>query len=255
MTILYCKIISERDTTQTGKKVLSRVEILPRKDGCSHISIDYDDHNNMMMHASTCLIGFWAAVVATIFGLAYVVALLITLSGSVTGHWATVYQIAPSLILAWSYMVLMACVLDVAAPEQKIWATIGFGFALMYCVMNSIVYFTELTVVLPRVLRNEGGESLSVLLFEPGAFLFHVNGLAYGFMSMAALFSAPVFDRRGPDARLYWAMMANGVIGPFIVGALLWPPFTVIGALWIVTFPTMGILLATMFRRAKTKQA
>ena len=40
-----------------------------------------------------------------------------------------------------------------------------------------IVYFTELTVVIPRVLRNEAG-SVSVLLFEPGAFLFAVNVLS-----------------------------------------------------------------------------
>ncbi len=145
---------------------------------------------------------------------------------------------------------LIACVLDAAPPERRIWATIGFGFALMYSVMNSIVYFTELTVVIPRVLRNEA-ETVSVLLFEPGAFLFAVNGLAYGFMSMAALFAAPVFARLGLEARVRWAMLAHGVIGPFIVGAVVWPPLTYIGALWIVTFPAMGILLAILFRRAK----
>ncbi len=121
----------------------------------------------------------------------------------------------------------------------------------MYSVMNSIVYFTELTVVIPRVLRSEGG-SVSVLLFVPGAFLFAVNGLAYGFMSMAALFASPVFAGPGLETRVRWAMFAHGIIGPFIVGAVLWSPLTYIGALWIVTFPVMGILLATLFRRTRT---
>ncbi|MBW7884127.1 MAG: hypothetical protein H3C34_16090 [Caldilineaceae bacterium] len=201
------------------------------------------------MNPHTSRIGFWSAVTATVFGLGYIIALLVTLSGILVGPWATFYQLAPSLVLAWSYMVLMACVLDFAALERRIWATIGFGFALMYSVMNSIVYFTELTVVIPRVLQNDAA-SLSVLLFEPGAFLFAVNGLAYGFMSMAALFAAPVFGRRGPEARVHWAMLAHGVIGPFIVGAVVWPPLTYIGALWIVTFPVMAILLAILFRRA-----
>jgi hypothetical protein len=204
------------------------------------------------MNRHTSRIGFWAAVIATIFGLAYIVALLATLTGMLIGPWDTFYQLAPSIVLAWSYMVLMACVLDIALPEQKIWATIGFGFALMYSVMNSIVYFTVLTVVIPHVLRNEA-ELVSVLLFEPGAFLFAVNGLAYGFMSMAALFAAPVFARRGPEARVRWAMLAHGIIGPFIVGAVMWPPLTYIGALWIVTFPVMGILLAILFRRANAR--
>jgi len=204
------------------------------------------------MNPSTSRIGFWASVIATIFGLGYIVALLATLAGVLVGPWATFYQLAPSIVLALSYMVLMACVFDVASTERKIWATIGLGFALMYSVMNSIVYFTELTVVIPRVLRNEAGP-ISVLLFEPGAFLFAVNGLAYGFMSMAALFASPVFTRPGLETRVRWAMFAHGIIGPFIVGAVLWSPLTYIGALWIVTFPVMGILLAILFRSNQPK--
>lgn len=189
----------------------------------------------MKIHTTTCRIGFWAAVVSTVFGLLYIVALVATLTGAVEeGPWATAYQLAPSIVLAWSYILLMACVVDAAPSERKIWAMIGFGFALMYSVMNSIVYFTELIVVLPRVLRNEGA-SVSVLLFEPGAFLFAVNGLAYGFMSLAALFAAPVFAAQlGEDEaeaqRVGWAMLAHGVIGPFIVGAVVWQPLKCISA-------------------------
>ena len=164
------------------------------------------------MNPSTSRIGFWAAVIATIFGLGYIVALLVTLVGGLSGPWATFYQLAPSIVLAWSYMVLMDCVFDVASPQRKIWATIGFGFALIYSVINSIVYFTELTVVIPHILRNEA-QSVSVLLFEPGMFLFAVNGLAYGFMSMAALFAAQVFAQPGAETRIRLAMLAHGVIG------------------------------------------
>jgi hypothetical protein len=211
----------------------------------------------MKIHTPTRRIGFWAAVVSSVFALLYIVALVATLTGALEeGPWATAYQLAPSIVLAWSYMLLMACVADAAPSERKIWAMIGFGFALMYSVMNSIVYFTELIVVLPRVLRNEGA-SVSVLLFEPGKFLFAVNGLAYGFMSLAALFAAPTFAQLDEDEaearRVHWAMLAHGVIGPFIVGTVVWPPLMYIGALWIVTFPTLGILLAMMFRRVKAK--
>lgn len=202
------------------------------------------------MNPYTSPIGFWAAVLATIFGVGYIVALFASLAGVLTAPWDTAYQLAPSIVLAWCYMVLMACVLDAAPGERKIWAIIGFGFALMYSVMNSIVYFTELTVVIPRILRGEA-ESVAVLLFEPGTFLFAVNGLAYGFMSLAALFASPVFARPGLEARARWTMLAHGVIGPFIVGAVVWSPLTYIGALWIVTFPAMAISLAILFRRVK----
>lgn len=202
------------------------------------------------MNPQTSRIGEWAAIIATFFGLGYIAALVATLAGAVSGPWATFYQLAPSIVLAVSYMVLLACVFDAAPPERKVWAIIGLGFAIMYSVMNSIVYFAELTVVIPSVLRNEA-ESVALLLFEPGKFLFAVNGLAYGFMSMAALFAAPVFARAGKEAMVRWAMLAHGVIGPFIVGAVLWQPLTYIGALWILTFPAMGILLALHFRRGR----
>jgi hypothetical protein len=205
------------------------------------------------VYPSTPLVSYWAAVASTVFGLGYVAALLATLTGAIAeGPWATACQLAPSIVLAWSYLILMACVLDVAAPERRVWATVAFGFALMYSVMNSIVYFAVLCVVIPKVLRNQG-ESVSVLLFEPGKFLFAVNGLAYGFMSTSALFAAPVFARHGTEARVRRALLAHGAIGPFVVGAVAWPPLTMIGALWIVTFPTMGVLLAIEFRAAKVK--
>ncbi|MDT8307182.1 MAG: hypothetical protein RRC07_14720 [Anaerolineae bacterium] len=160
------------------------------------------------MNPYTTRVGFWAAVLATLFGLAYIVALFATLAGMLAAPWDTAYQLTPSIVLAWCYMVLIACVQDAAPRERRIWATLGFGFALMYSVMNSAVYFTELTVVIPRILPGEAG-SVALLLFEPGAFLFAVNGLAYGLMSMAALFASPVFTRPGPEARVRWTTLAT----------------------------------------------
>ena len=87
-----------------------------------------------------------------------------------------------------------------------------------------------------------------MLLFEPGKFLFAVNGLAYALMSISALFASPVFARRGLESRVRSAMMAHGVMAPIVVGALAWPWLTYLGALWMVTFPVMAILLAVWFR-------
>lgn len=202
------------------------------------------------MNPPTARIGFWAALVAVISGLAYIAALVASFAGMLAGTQATAYQLAPSIVLAWSYLVLMACVLDAASRERRIWATIGFALALMYSVINSIVYFTQLTVVIPRIVRGEAAP-LAVLLFEPGTFMFAINGLAYGLMSVAALFASPALSRPGREARARWTMVAHGVIGPFIVGAVVWPPLTYVGALWILTFPAMTLSLTLVFRHAR----
>jgi len=203
------------------------------------------------MKVHTSRIGFWAAVLATVFGFAFSVAALAQAAGVFVAPWDTFWVVAPSIFLAWCYMVLMACVFDAASPERRIWATIGFGFALIYSTINSIVYMTVLAVVIPHILRSEAA-SVTLLLFEPGRFLFAVNGLAYGLMSVSALFASPVFTQRGLETRVRWAMVAHGVIAPTIVGALAWPWLMYLGALWMVTFPAMTISLATWFRANKS---
>jgi hypothetical protein len=202
----------------------------------------------------TAKIGLLASLIATLFGLGYTVAPGAALTGQIAGPWATAYEVAPSLGLAWSYLILAACIFNAAPAEKKIWATIGFSFALLYSAINSIVYFTQLTVVIPRLLQGKSA-GLSVLYFEPGTFLFSVNGLAYGFMSMTALFSAFSFPRNGFDGRVRLALLAHGVIGPFIVGAVVLPALTYVGALWIITFPVMTLTLAMHFRRGTSSGA
>ena len=203
------------------------------------------------MKAHTSRIGFWAAALAAALGFAFSAAAFAQIAGSLVAPWDTFWAVAPSIFLAWCYMVLMACIQDAAPPERKLWATIGLCFALIYATTNSIVYMTVLTVVIPHILRNQE-TAVDVLLFEPGKFLFALNGLAYGLMSVSALFASPVFAQRGRlEAQVRWAMVAHGVLAPAIVGALAWPWLTFLGALWMLTFPVMTILLAKWFRTAK----
>ncbi len=89
---------------------------------------------------------------------------------------------------------------------------------------------------------------VDVLLFESGKFMYAINGLAYGLMSLGTLFAAFAFDNIGTHKWVRWTMIAHGVLAPFITGALFVPAFFAIGILWLVTFPAMTIALATMFR-------
>lgn len=198
------------------------------------------------MRIATARAGVWSAALATVSGIGYIAALLLTMGGVLNGPRSTAYQLAPSLVLAWSYMALMACVLDASHPNRKIWSTLGLCFAMIYATINSIVYFAQLSLVIPRQLRGDA-ESLSLLFFAPGTFFFAINGLAYGLMSLAALFASQAFHPTGTQARVRWAMVAHGGLGPFIAGAVQLPWLVYIGALWIVTFPLMSALLALHF--------
>lgn len=203
------------------------------------------------MDSSASRIGFWAAIFSGIFGTAFSVAALVTMAGLLSKPWDLVYQLAPSLVLAWCFVVLMACVWETAPAERRVWATIGMGFSLIYATINSIVYPTQLFVVIPNLFKGTT-DQVTLLLFESGGFLYAINGIAYGLMSLATLFAAQAFRGRPRAGLVYWAMVAHGVLAPFISAGIVWPWTVYIGALWMVTLPLVAVALALWFRRQYT---
>jgi hypothetical protein len=195
----------------------------------------------------------WAANLSALFAACFsIVALTANFTALVPTLWVNPLSFAPSLLLAWSYLVLMACVQDAALPEHRIWAVLGLCFAVLYATINSIVYFVQLVVVTPLVFQGNG-ELAGVLAFQPRSFMLSLNGLAYGLMSVSTFFAAFAFTDR-TQRFVRGAMWAHGAIGPIVIAAIFWPQMTYVGALWMVTFPVMTLALARDFRRFGDKQ-
>ena len=202
------------------------------------------------MSACTPRIGIWAALLSVLFAACFsIVALAANFTMLIPAIWVNPLSFAPSLLLAWSYLVLMACVLDAAAPEHRVWALLGLCFAVLYATMNSIVYFVQLVVVTPLVFQGDG-DLVGVLAFGPRSFMLSLNGLAYGLMSASAFLAAFAFPGRA-QRFVRSAMWAHGAMGPIVIAAIFWPRMTYGGALWIVTFPAMALALAGVFRRSE----
>ncbi len=199
------------------------------------------------MDQTTSRLGFWTVVFAGIAGLCYEIAALAELAGLIKPPVSLIYILGPSLVLALSFPAVIGCVLQALPAERKVWALIGLNLILVYSAINSIVYFAQLTVVIPQMLAGQSA-SVDVLLFQSGKFMYAINALAYGLMSLGTLFVAFAFDNVGPHKWVRWTMIAHGVLAPFVVGALFIPALFAIGILWLVTFPLMMIALARMFR-------
>ena len=200
------------------------------------------------MSASTPRLGFWAAILSVLFAACFsLVALAANFTMLVPALWVNPLSFAPSLLLAWSFLVLMACVLDAAAPEHRVWAVLALCFAVLYATINSIVYFVQLVVVTPLVFQGNA-ELAGVLAFGPRSFMLSLNGLAYGLMSASAFLAAFAFP--GREQRLVRrALWAHGAMGPIVIAASFWPRMVYVGALWIGTFPAMALALAGVFQR------
>jgi hypothetical protein len=144
----------------------------------------------------------------------------------------------------------MICLHYAATASLKVWTNIGVAFAVIYCVDVTLVYFTELTVVLPSQLKGQIDKE-NVLLFDKSSFLMAVDCLGYFFMSFSTFFSAFAFRK---NTWLYRGLLWNGVLMPVLILAFFYPTFYYIGALWMITFPFAMINAARFFRNDSRSQ-
>lgn len=210
---------------------------------------------------STKALGFWSAVLATVFSITYdlgQIAEWLGWLGSQGGPESSstplgfVVLLTPSLFLGSSFLVLVVCIRELATPDRRIWSQIAVAFTTAYAVLISLNYYVLLTFVAPRLAagRIEGVEPF---LFTPfNSFLYSVDILGYSFMSVATLFAARVFTGGGLEriARLF--LTANGLLLPFLALQIYFHWLIWIAALWAVTFPGSTWTLAVLFRRART---
>ena len=197
------------------------------------------------------LLGFWSAVFCAFFAIAYIAAEgahLIGWLGTKENIKSYVPRMLPSILLAIAFVILMVSILNSARSEKRVWAQIGFAFSIIYTVLVSIVYFVVMAVLVPYVERGESAQVV-LLQFKHGTFLFAIDILGYGFMSLATLFAAPVFGGSNLESWIRRAMIANGLLAPAIVFQIFYPSLWNIALLWAVTFPTTAILLSLHFRR------
>jgi len=118
--------------------------------------------------------------------------------------------------------------------------------------MVSIVYYVQLAFVMPRLARGET-EGIELLLFEPfDSFLYAVDVYGYSLMSLSTLFAAAVFKGPGLERWIRYALIANGLLIPFLALQMYYPPLIWGGSLWAITFPAATWLLALHFRRIRT---
>jgi hypothetical protein len=210
---------------------------------------------------STKRLGYWSAALSTVFSLAYVFAQLAEWFGwlgsqggpdSSSTPLGIALLLTPSLLLGSSFLVLVASIHQLASPESRIWSLAALAFATAYTTLISIVYFVQLTLVLPRLARGQT-EGIEMFLFAPfDSFLYAVDILGYSFMSVATLFAAKVFNGDGIERTVRISLTANGLLLPFIalqmyIHSLIW-----IASLWAITFPAATWSLAILFRRTAT---
>jgi hypothetical protein len=204
-------------------------------------------------------LGFWSAVFASVFSVAYDIGQIaewLGLLGSGGGPendstwYGLVVLLVPSLFLGVAFVLLMGCVHRQAPADRKIWSQTALLFAIMYGTLICMNYFVQLTLVAPALYRGDVSDSVRPFLFNVfNSFTYSVDLLGYSFMSLSTLFAAFVFMGAGLEKAVRWFLFANGLIMPFIALQTFYHPLIWGASLWAVTLPGATITLAVLFRR------
>ena len=196
------------------------------------------------MHAlSINKVGFATAVLSLIFAVGYSIPQILSAAQIIPHPQDLFWLFLPSLFLAPSFLIAIVCLHYVASASLKIWTNIGVAFAVIYCADVTMVYFTQLAVILPSQLKGQLDKK-NILLFDKATFLMAVDCLGYFFMSLSTFFCAFAFRK---TTWLYRGLLWNGALMPVFVLAFFYPAFYYIGALWMITFPFAMINAAGFF--------
>ena len=195
-------------------------------------------------------IGFWSAILTAAFSIAYIIPQLIFMFFVTPSakHVELTWLMAPSLLLAPSFVVLMVSIHYLIHEEKRIWSLIGLAFSIIYAVLVSITYYVQLGVAVPYMIEGRSDE-IAVLVFEHGSFLFAIGILGYGFQSLATLFVAFAFNHGKLEKWIRWLFIINGFLVLPVTLQIFLPELVYLAGLWAVTFIVPAILLAIVFKR------
>ncbi len=204
-------------------------------------------------------LGFWSAVLASVFSIAYDIGQIAEwfgLMGSGGGPendstwYGLVVLLVPSLFLGVTFVLMMGSVHRQAPAERKIWSQTALVFATMYGTLICMNYYVQLTLVAPTLYRGDVSDSVRPFLFNVfNSFTYSVDLLGYSFMSLSTLFAAFAFTGSGLEKTVRWFLIANGLIMPFVALQNFYHPLIWGASLWAVTLPGVTISLAVLFRR------
>jgi len=208
--------------------------------------ITMKDAQLVMNNSAAGKVGYWSALLSVIFGFGYSIPQILSTLKIIPHPQDLFWLFLPSLFLAPAFLVAMICLDFSVNSTLKIWTTIGWAFAAIYCTMVTLVYFSQLAVVLPQQFKGVADDK-NLLLFESGTFLMSVDCLGYFFMSLSSFFAAFAFAN-SKHKWLYRGLLLNGSLMPLLVLAFFYPVFYYIGAVWMITFPLAMINAIKFFR-------
>lgn len=193
-------------------------------------------------------IGFWSSGAALVMAAGYSIVQILQLLALLVFPWDEILIFGFSLGIPVPFVIAMTALHHTAPAERRIWTHCAIVLAAMYSTLATIVYSTQLAVVVPAKLAGNGA-AVQGLSVSAGTFMWVIDGAGYILMGLATLFAAGAFTADSQHRWLRRFLIANGLIDPIILAIYILPWLLPVGGLWIITAPGSLWLLARYFRR------
>lgn len=197
-------------------------------------------------------VGFWSALLAFIFTLAYVVVQLLQVARVIHFPWdeALIYGTSLGIVIPFTLGILA---LHYSVPEEKrFWTHGALIFTTLYAVFVTANYIVQLTTVLPAKI-NGTIRDIRILEQTPHSMFWDFDAIGYIFMGIAMLIAVPAFRKTGIDKYTRVAFLANGLVTPLITVVYFYPVYSerllILGYPWGITAPLAMLMLALYLRR------
>jgi hypothetical protein len=218
---------------------------------------------------SAATIGFWAALLAAVLNLWYILA-FVPYSSNLSAPWhglaayAASFQplpflawIVPCFFLAPMILTMMTCLHSWTGEEKQTWSLLALVFAVVYATLLSANYYLQMTIV-QHHLVNGTTEGLSLWLYAydypytiPGA----LEAVGYGFLSVSFLCAAQVFGRGKLQQWVRWTFVGTGLTGLAVpIDPLFRLPVVLLSVALVaegLLLSLAPVLLALLFRHSK----
>ncbi len=123
-----------------------------------------------------------------------------------------------SMLISFGYLIMTCGLAALTDNEHRGCALAAVAFAAAYVALICLVYYTQVTTVWQQAAQ---ADLLDALTYKPGSWMFNVDMLGYGLLSISTFFAGfAITVKTKGDAWLKRLLLIHGI---FAVACLLFP--------------------------------
>jgi hypothetical protein len=206
-------------------------------------------------------LGYWSSIAVAVWVAAFAAELAWYLVAPSAA--ADIVSYIVSLLLAPSFVIMIACTPLLSRDGSRVFTRAALGFAAMYAVLCTGVYYLQLSVVRLGTFPASA-DAMSMLRYLPGSPAFALDMLGYTFMCLSTLALVPAISGKGAEKTLKVFCAINGFLS---VPTLVFPALrfsqqgtgasgsfgSVVLLVWCVIFIPIPIIYSRLFGKAMTQ--